>query len=74
MAATPQFKVYNPNGEYVAACKHPEDAAAIVALYGGGKIYSHGHSKRSLVYTDGVDGVAGESYDAVAAFIYAKQA
>jgi hypothetical protein len=36
MAASPEYKVFNPQREYIAACKHPEDAAAIVALYGYG--------------------------------------
>ena len=30
MANSPQFKVYR-NGIYIASCKHPEDAAAIIA-------------------------------------------
>jgi len=36
MAASPQFKVHNPAGTYIAACKHIEDAAALVAMYGNG--------------------------------------
>ncbi len=65
MAGTPRFKVYI-HGKYVAACKHPEDAAAIVAAYSSGEIRD-GH--KTVVYTDGVDGNAGESYDSVAEIV-----
>ena len=34
MAASPCWKVFNPQGEYVASCKHAEDAAALVATLG----------------------------------------
>ena len=64
MAATPQWKVYSPQGEYVAACKHLEDAAALVALYGSGASISEGHGKK--LWTEGQeDQPAGESYDHV---------
>jgi len=36
MAASPRFKVHNPQGDYVASCKFLEDAAALVANYGDG--------------------------------------
>lgn len=65
--AAPYWKVFNPRGEYVAACKLPEDAAAIIAAYGPGATLRAGHAKKETVWTEGVDGVAGESYDAVGA-------
>lgn len=62
MAATPKWKVYR-NGEYVAACKYAEDAAALVAVSGG--VVKHGHSL--VVWREGEeDFAAGESYDAAA--------
>lgn len=65
MAASPQFKVYNPAGEYVAACKHGEDAAAIVAGYGEGATIRFGHSR--VLWREGAESFpAGESYDGVA--------
>lgn len=72
MASSPKWKVFNPSGEYVAACKLPEDAAAIVAAYGSGAEIRHGHAKRDTVWQDGVDGEAAESYDAVAEVCYSK--
>ena len=66
MAATPKFKVYDAAGAYQAACKEPEAAAAVVSLYGSGSTIRLGHAKRDTVWTEGVDGDAGDSYDDVA--------
>ncbi len=52
MASAPLWKVFNPSGEYIASCKHAEDAAAIIALYGGGEIRA-GHSKQLTVWREG---------------------
>ena len=67
MAASPLWKVFNPSGEYVASCKHAEDAAAIVGAYGGGEIRA-GHSKALTVWREGYEeaGTATDSYDTVA--------
>ena len=75
MSAAPRFKVYNPDGEYVAACKFAEDAAAIVAAYGDGATIRYGH--RKVVFREGSEGAsAGDSYDAsydaVAAIVYSR--
>ena len=40
MAASPDFKIYR-RGEYVAACKYLEDAAALVGMSGGSVRYGH---------------------------------
>jgi hypothetical protein len=67
MAGTPRWKLYNPQGGYVAACKHLEDAACLVALYGTGATIRDGHSKADVVWTEGAEAFpAGESYDRVA--------
>lgn len=68
MSASPAFKIYTKSGEYIAACKHAEDAAAIVALNGDGATIRYGHAKRDIVWTEGEagDGAAAESYDHVA--------
>lgn len=64
MAASPNWKVYNPSGEYVAACKHAEDAAALVALYGDGAKIKHRHGE--TVWHEGEEQQrAAESYDHV---------
>jgi hypothetical protein len=66
MASAPQWKVFNPCGEYVAACKHVEDAACLVAMYGNGAEIRHGHSAGDSVWTEGIEEFpAGESYDRV---------
>jgi hypothetical protein len=63
MAASPEFKVYDPSGVYQAACKEPELAAAVVSVLGEGATIRHGHSVRDTVWTEGVDGCAADSYD-----------
>jgi len=67
MAASPLWKIFNSSGEYVASCKHAEDAAAIVGNYAGGEIRA-GHSKTLTVWREGLEaaGTATESYDTVA--------
>jgi predicted TIM-barrel enzyme len=67
MAGAPHLKVFNKAGEYVAACKHAEDAAAIIAAYGDGSSIRVGHSKSYTVWHEGLEGQpAAESYDHVA--------
>ena len=62
MAATPKWKIYR-DGEYVAACKYAEDAAALVAMSGG--VVKRGHSL--IVWREGHEEFeAGESYDRAA--------
>lgn len=73
MAATPNWKVVNPKGEYIASFKHVEDAAVLIAFYGdGAKLYDGVVAKRALVWTEGADGVAAESYDSVAQTVHAR--
>jgi hypothetical protein len=72
MAESPKYKVYNRHGEYVAACKHAEDAAALVALYGDGATIKHGH--RTIVWCEGAESQpAGKSYDFVAQKVYERE-
>ncbi|MGP9804043.1 hypothetical protein [Paracoccus sp. NSM] len=69
MAQSPQFKIFRPGGEYVAACKYAEDAAALTAILGDGTKIKHGHSH--VVWTEGAeDFSAGESYDRVAKIVH----
>lgn len=69
MASAPKLKGYNPQGEYVAACKHAEDAAAIVAAYGSGATIRWNH--RRILWEEGKEtaGKAGDSYDIVASVV-----
>lgn len=67
MAGSPQLKVFNPNGDYIACCKHYEDAAALVALNGNGSTVRLGHSKKDTLWTEGSERIsAAESYDEAA--------
>lgn len=71
MAASPRLKIYNPAGDYVAACKHGEDAACLMAFYGDGATIRSGHSK--IVWTEGGEAQpAGESYDFVATTVFER--
>jgi hypothetical protein len=66
MGASPRFKIFTADKEYIGSTKYVEDAAAVVALNGDGATIRDGHSK--VVWTEGPsgDGSAAESYDAVA--------
>jgi len=65
MAATPRLKIYNPQGEYIASCKHGEDAAMIVSGYGDGAKIKDRYGK--VLWHEGYeDQPAGDSYDHVA--------
>lgn len=44
MARSPRFKVYSRSGEYMAACKYAEDAAAMAGLLGEGATIRYEHS------------------------------
>jgi hypothetical protein len=62
MAASPAWKVYNPEGEYIGCTKHASDAAALVVLRGEGGTVKHGHNL--VVWREGFEEFsAGESYD-----------
>lgn len=70
MSATPALKIYNSIGVYIAACKHAEDAAAVVAMNGDGATIRDGHSTRDIVWREGSEAKpASESYDFVANII-----
>ena len=70
MAGSPRFKVYDAAGNYVGCVKHPSDAAMLVASYGEGATIRDGH--RTVVWLEGADGLAAESYDAVAETVFAR--
>ena len=70
MASSPKWKIYNSLGEYIAACKEIEAAAALVALYGNGATIRPYH--KQPLWVEGKDGCAGDSYDLVRDTIYAR--
>lgn len=59
-----KWAVHNPKGEHIANCRHAEDAASLMALYGAGaKIKYAG----KVVWSEGDEEFAAEeSYDQVA--------
>ena len=74
MASAPKYKVFNPSGEYVASCKHAEDAAAVVALYGDGAQIRTSHSKRDTVWVEGEESdSAANSVDFVALMVALRE-
>jgi hypothetical protein len=65
MSGSPQFKIYNKAGGYVASCKHLEDCACLMALYGDGATVRLGHS--TIIWREGEEEIpAAESYDRAA--------
>lgn len=64
MAESPKWKVYASDGVYVAAFKHIEDAAVLVAARGDGTTIRRSHGKP--LWVEGAEEFsAGESYDRV---------
>jgi len=61
MGASPIYKVYDPMGGYVASCKDTEGASLLMDLYGAGSTIRYDH--RLVVWTEGIDGRASNSYD-----------
>jgi len=69
MAASPDWKVYTDDGEYIASCKYPVDAAAIVNIHGDGTEVRLGHD--IVCWVEGQeDQPAGNSYDNVSGTCY----
>ena len=74
MAGAPQWKVYDGQGTYQAACKEVEAAATIVSFYGDGSTIRYQHGL--VVWREGsgekADGPAAESFDNVAEVAYRR--
>jgi len=65
MASAPGWKCYL-NGQYMAATKYAEDAAALVAAWGSGVVYWQHKAK---VWIEGLDGMAADSFDLAASLM-----
>lgn len=74
MAGSPQFKVYDANGEYIGCVKYAEDAAVLVGICGRGDGAKVKWQHTKTVWTQGEDGDAAESYDAAAETINGRLA
>ncbi len=72
MAASPRFKVYDRNATYQASCHEVEAAALLMTLYGDGATIRNGHTKASIVWTEGTDGAAYDSYDNVVEVVFSR--
>lgn len=78
MAGAPEWKVYDASGNYQAACKEPEAAAALASFYGDDATIRAGHAKRDVVFTEGESGSgkaihAYDSFDVVAELCVARR-
>jgi hypothetical protein len=74
MAASPEWKVYDAQGNYQAATKQIEAAAALMGFYGDGATIRYAHAARCIVWTEGAEEVsATESYDIVAETAYERR-
>ena len=70
MAQSPVFKVFR-NGEYVASCKYPEDAAAICGM-GGDCCVKYGHKGPVIYHHKNDNEIAGNSWDDAADLMVAR--
>lgn len=70
MAQSPKLKIYNSAKEYIGCVKYFEDAAALVSIQDDGATVRYGHTR--VLWTQGVDGNAGESYDGAAEIMRAR--
>lgn len=61
---SPQWKVYDAENKYVASTKDTEGASLLMSLYGTGSTIRLDHKR--IVWTEGKDGNASESYDQTA--------
>lgn len=68
MGATPRYKVFNEQNEYIGSFKYAEDAAAFCIAGLGGHTVRDGHAKRDTVFTVGEE----DSYDAAAHLIHSR--
>lgn len=66
--ASPRWKIY-VRGRYQAACRDLGAAAALMAFYGEGTIRDN-HA--GIMWLEGRDGRAADSYDRVAEVVYSR--
>lgn len=67
-----QFKVRDTSGAMRMQTQSAEDAAMCVAFLGNGAVVTHGNDRSHVVWTQGADGDAGESYDTAAEVMHAR--
>ena len=72
MAGAPKSKFFDAAGKYMGSTKEYVIAAFAMEAYGNEATIRLGHNKRDTVWTEGVDGKAEDSYDAVAEAIHGR--
>ena len=74
MPKSPKYKVYDRANVYIAACKDPADAAAILAIRGAGYTIRDGHPRKATLWTEGEDGNTGfETVGVTVLRVYEKE-
>ena len=68
---TPQWKVITAEGVYMGSLHDATDAAVVIANYAGGSV-RYGHDKADTVWTQDVDGDAGESFDGAVELMFER--
>jgi hypothetical protein len=67
------WKVFGPDGVYVASCRDPKTAAIVVDEYGRGSVVKFGHTK--IVWREGFEQIsAGDSLDMCATVLKNRKA
>ncbi len=68
----PQWKIFDQTGLYMGSLHDPTDAAFVIANYSTGAQVRFGRSPKDAVWTEGVDGMAGESFDVAVALMFCR--
>lgn len=66
----PQWKIFDQTGLYMGSLHDPTDAAFVIANYSTGAQVRFG--RKDVVWTEGVDGMAGESFDVAVALMFCR--
>jgi hypothetical protein len=59
MAASPQFKIFTRQNEYIASFKHVEDAIQFIAVRAAGTTIRFGHKRKDTLWEVGIDDADG---------------
>ena len=75
MAGSPNWKVYDEAGNYIAATKDPIHAVMLASCLMDGVTVRYGHARRDIVWTEGAEAPdAVNSYDRAAEIISERRA
>ena len=69
---TPQWKIFDQTGLFMGSLHDPTDAAFVIANYSTGAQVRFGRDRQDTVWTEGVDGEAGESFDVAVALMFCR--